>query len=268
MNYKMIALDLDGTLLTAEKTILPETKKALIDIQKKGVKVVLSSGRPVPGMEFIAEQLELHKYGGYILSFNGGQIVDCKTNKVIAETSINVNDAHRVYDLSIIHNTNIITYIDNKVYGEFFDEYVEVETTINKMEFVEVDNLLDAITKPVPKFIMLQDGDYVEKIIPLVAEELEDKFTVTRSEPYFLEVMPKGIDKGSSLEKLAQMEGIKQEEVIACGDSYNDITMVEYAGLGVAMDNAKQEVKDASDYVTLSNEDNGIANVIEKFIKF
>lgn len=266
MDYKIIALDLDGTLLTDKKEILPETKKALINAQKNGVKVVLASGRPLPGMEFVAKELELYKYGGYILSFNGGQIYDCTEKKIIFEKTIPVEDAKQIYDLSIIHNTNILTYLDNKVYAEYYDEWIEIETRINKMKYVETDSLLDAIKNPVPKFIMLGSGDYLEKIEPLVASQLGGKFTVTRSEPFFLEIMPKGIDKGSTLSKLAQLTHIKQEEVIACGDSYNDISMVKYAGLGVAMNNAKQEVKDIADFVTLSNEENGIAKVIEKYI--
>lgn len=266
MNYKIIALDLDGTLLTAKKEILPETKKALINAQKKGVKVVLASGRPLPGMEFIAQELELYKYGGYILSYNGGQIYDCLERKVIFEKSIAVEDAKQIYDLSVLHDTNILTYLDNKIYAEFFDKYIEIETRINKMEYIETPNLLDTITKPVPKFIMLESGDYLEKIEPLIAAELDGKFSVTRSEPFFLEIMPKGIDKGNTLAKLGELIDVKQEEIIVCGDSYNDISMVKFAGLGVAMGNAKKEVIDIADFVTLTNEENGIAHVIEKYI--
>lgn len=266
MNYKIIALDLDGTLLTAKKEILPETKEALVKAQKNGVKVVLASGRPLPGMEFVAKELDLYKYGGYILSYNGGQIYDCGNNEVIFEKSIDVKDTKQIYDLSVMHNTNILTYLDNKIYAEFYDEYIEIEERINRMEYVETDNLLESITKPVPKFIMLENGEYLEKIEPLVAEQLGEKFSVTRSEPFFLEVMPKGIDKGSSLAKLAELTGVKREEIIVCGDSYNDVTMVKFAGLGVAMGNAKQEVKDVASFITFTNEENGIAHVIEKYV--
>lgn len=266
MEYKMIVLDLDGTLLTKDKKISPKTKQALIDIQKKGKKVVLASGRPFPGMEKYSQELQLDVYGGYVLSFNGVQILDCKSGKIISESSIPVEKCQQVYDLSLIHDTNLITYIDNKIYGEMYCKYADIETTINKMEFVEVDDLIAEIKKPVPKFIMLADGEYVEKILPLVTEELQNDFTVVRSEPYFLEILPKNVDKGTSLDRLGKLLNIKKEEIIACGDSYNDLTMIEYAGLGVAMENAREDAKNIADFITLSNENDGIAHVVEKFM--
>ncbi len=267
MNYKLIALDIDGTLLNKEKKILPKTKQALIDAQKKGIKVVLSSGRPVPGMLGLSKELELEKYGGYLISYNGGVVYDLKNDKEIYSKSINPSDFQQIYDLSIIHNTNILTYKNNKVYAEFSDDYIEIECRINNMEFVEVDNLLAEIDVCVPKFIFTESGEYLEKIEPLIKSELSDKFSVTRSEPFFLEVMPEGIHKGSSLSRLAEILSIKQSEVMAFGDSYNDMTMIEYAGMGVAMGNAKPEVIEISDYITLSNDDNGIADAIEKLVK-
>ena len=267
MEKKIIALDLDGTLLTSKKTILPKTKEALIDAQKRGMKVVLSSGRPFPGMDFIASELELDKYEGYILAFNGGEIVDYKTKEKVFSKSIEPKDFQEIYDLSIIHDTNILTYKDGKVYAEFFDEWVEVETRINKMEYVETDDLLSEITGPVPKFIMLGHGEYLEKIEPLICEQLEGRFSVTRSEPFFLEIMPLGVDKGASLKRLADHLGLGAQNVVACGDSYNDMTMVSYAGLGVAMGNAKEPVKEIANYITATNEDDGIVEVLDKFCK-
>lgn len=267
MNYKIIALDLDGTLLTKDKRILPETKAALIDAQKNGIKVVLSSGRPIPGMVDISKELLLKEYGGYIISYNGGIIYDAKAEKIIYSASIEPSDFQKIYDLSIIHNTNLLTYKNNKVYAEFFDEYIEIECRINKMEFIETPDLLAEIDVPVPKFIMTESGEYLEKIEPLIKEELSENFSVSRSEPFFLEIMPKGIDKGNAIKKLCEILSISKDDVVAFGDSYNDITMIEYAGTGVAMENAKEEVKKIADFITLSNEENGIADFLNNHKK-
>ena len=91
-------------------------------------------------------------------------------------------------------------------------------------------------------------------------------FSIYRSEPYFLEIMPKGIDKAQSLERLLETIGLGREQMIACGDGYNDLTMIRYAGLGVAMENAILPLKNVADYITLSNNDDGIAHVVEKFM--
>lgn len=118
----------------------------------------------------------------------------------------------------------------------------------------------------VPKFLMLDDGDYLVTVEPRVKAAMGKNFSVYRSEPFFLEVMPKGIDKAQSLARLLERLGMKKEEMIACGDGYNDLSMIRYAGLGVAMENAVLPVRNAADYITASNNDDGVGLVVEKFM--
>ena len=118
----------------------------------------------------------------------------------------------------------------------------------------------------VPKFIMLDDGDYLATVEGKVKAALGKNFSVYRSEPFFLEILPKGIDKAQSLDQLLHALGMDREEMIACGDGYNDLSMIQFAGLGVAMANAVLPVRNAADYVTLSNNDDGVAQVVEKFL--
>jgi hypothetical protein len=119
---------------------------------------------------------------------------------------------------------------------------------------------------PVVKYLMLEEGDYLAMVEPRVKAALGRDYSVYRSEPYFLEILPKGIDKAASLERLLTHLNMSREEMIACGDGYNDLSMIEYAGLGVAMENAVLPVRKAADYVTASNNDDGIALVVEKFM--
>ena len=134
------------------------------------------------------------------------------------------------------------------------------------MDIREVDHMEEYVKFPVPKFLMLEDWDYLGLVEPKVKAALGKNFSVYRSEPFFLESLPKGIDKAQSLERLLEILGLKREEMIACGDGYNDLSMIQFAGLGVAMENGVLPVRQAADFVTRSNNDDGVAYVVEKFM--
>ena len=136
--------------------------------------------------------------------------------------------------------------------------YAKLEARINGMELVQVDDIEAAITYPVPKYLMMEDGDYLAMVEPRVKAAMGKNFSVYRSEPFFLEVLPRGIDKAQSLERLLSHIGLSREQMIACGDGYNDLTMIQYAGLGVAMENAVLPVRKAADFITYSNNDDGV----------
>ena len=113
---------------------------------------------------------------------------------------------------------------------------------------------------------MMDDGDYLAMVEPRVKAAMGKNFSIYRSEPFFLEILPRGIDKAQSLARLLEILGLDKERMIACGDGYNDLTMIKFAGLGVAMENAVLPVRKAADYITMSNNDDGIAHVVEKFM--
>lgn len=267
MNYRMIVLDLDGTLTNRNKEITPKTKEALFEFKRQGGVIVLASGRPTYGIMPLARELELHKTGGYVLSFNGGRIIDCSTGQTVFAKELPVESNEIIIRLSKEHGVNILTYEDDLIITpDASDEYVKKEAAINKLEVKEIKDIESYVKFPVVKFLMLEEGDILQNVEPKVKAFLGRDYSVYRSEPFFLEVLPKGIDKAASLERLLARLGMSREEMIACGDGYNDLSMIEYAGLGVAMENAVLPVKKAADYVTLSNNDDGIAHVVEKFM--
>ncbi len=267
MKYKMLVLDLDGTLTNSKKEISYNTKEALMELQKKGVKIVLASGRPTWGIEPLAKELELEEHGGFILSFNGGRVIDCKENKIIFEQVIRKERVADVFDLAKKHHVNILTHKDNVILAsDETDPYAQIEGKINKMPVVEVDNLKEYIDFPIIKCIMLGDGDYLQQVEESVKNALGEQFSVYRSEPFFLEIMSEGIDKAQSLDRLLQYVGMEKSDMVACGDGYNDISMVQFAGLGVAMKNGNEEIRALADYVTeKSNDEDGIVEVIQRF---
>jgi len=268
MDYKMIVLDLDGTLTNREKKISPRNREALMEAQKRGKIVVLASGRPTQGVAPLAKELELGKYGSYILSFNGGLITNSSTGQAVVSALLPLSVNRRVVELAEEHRVNILTYEgDSIITSKKEDPYVELEAGINHMNVREIRNMGEYVEHlQVPKFLMVDDGGYLSTVEPKVKAALGRDFSVYRSEPFFLEILPKGIDKAQRLEVLLGILGISREEMIACGDGYNDLTMIKYAGLGVAMENAVFPVRKAADYITASNNEDGVALVVEKFL--
>lgn len=267
MSYQIIVLDLDGTLTNRDKKITPRTKEALMKAQDQGKTVVLASGRPTAGVMPLAKELELSYYGGYILSFNGGMIRNCQTGEVMFSRTLPEESNKRVIELAEEYQVDILTYENNQIItNNIQSEFVQLEAKINSMRIRQVEDMKKHVTYPVVKFLMMEDGGYLATVEPRVKAALGRDFSVYRSEPFFLEILPKGIDKAQSLERLLERIGLKKEEMIACGDGYNDLTMIQYAGMGVAMENAVLPVKKAADYITLSNNDDGVAHVVEKFM--
>lgn len=267
--YEIIVLDLDGTLTNRDKVITPKTKDALMELQRRGKKIVLASGRPTVGVMPLARELELEKYGSYILSFNGGMITNCATGEVLFSRLLPLESNAKIIDLAEDERVGILTYSEDGriLYTNQSDSpYAILEQKINRMEIRQVDDMKSCINYQVPKFLMIDDGDFLAMVEPRVKAAMGRNFSVYRSEPFFLEILPRGIDKAASLERLLETIGLKKEQMIACGDGYNDLTMIKYAGLGVAMENAVLPVRKAADYITYSNNDDGVAHVVEKFM--
>ncbi|MCI8837351.1 MAG: HAD family phosphatase [Hungatella sp.] len=270
MDYKIIVLDLDGTLTNRDKVITPRTREALMRAQDMGKIVVLASGRPTPGVMPLAEELRLSEHGGYILSFNGGMIVSCSTGKVVFDCQLPPEVNSQVIDLAREHRVDIMTYEGDRIIASDASyKYIALESRVCHMDVKEIrepEDMKAYVTFPVPKFILTDDGDYLVTVEPRVKAALGKNYSVYRSDSYYLEVLPRGIDKAKSLERFLEVTGYRREEMIACGDGYNDLSMIKYAGLGVAMENGVLPVRQAADYITLSNNDDGVAHVVEKFM--
>ncbi len=267
MSYKLIALDLDGTLTNSQKIITRPTKEALLDIQKQVFKLVLASGRPTPGMAGLADDLCLDRYGSYVLSYNGAKITDWRSKEVIFQKTLPLSVIPDLYKYAVEGGVGIISYEnDNVVAGTPIDDYMMIESRINKLDIKYVENFPEYMNFRTNKCLMTGEHSVLQKVEERLKKKFKSLLSIYFSEPYFLEIMPQNVDKAQSLLTLLNTIGLTSEEMICCGDGFNDISMIEIAGLGVAMENAQEVVKAAADYITRSNDEDGILHVIQKFI--
>lgn len=268
MKRKILALDLDGTLTNSRKEITVGTKQAIREIQKQGHLVVLASGRPTPGAQAVADQLKLDQYGGYLLSYNGARVMDCKTGELLYQATMPQEVVPQIFAMAEELGIGMMTYQnDGIIAGSKVDEYMELEAGINGLEIRSYADPAAQLQHPVNKCLGTAAPEIAAGIEQKYADTFGQKINVGRSEPFFIELTPMEVDKALSLERLRQLLGYEREDIIAVGDGFNDRSMIQYAGMGVAMANAQEVVKEVADYVTEKNNDeDGIVEVIEKFI--
>lgn len=264
--YQYLALDMDGTLLTSSKIVTSNTQKALVEIQKRGVKLILCTGRPTYGVMPTAQLLEMDKYEGMIITYNGGMIIDCKTLDVLSSHLVSPELFPYFYKLAHDNALTIMSYKDDCIISENSDDpYVRYVATNNKMPSVTVRNFLDVINFPVPKCLIVGDPSRIAALETEMSTHLQGQANAFRSEPFLLELVPANVDKGQALLHLTEMLNIRPDELVACGDGFNDVSMLMPAGLKVAMANAQPPVKAIADYIAPSNDNEGIVDVIQKF---
>ncbi|MGN1267171.1 MAG: Cof-type HAD-IIB family hydrolase [Dorea sp.] len=269
MDYQLLALDLDGTLTNSKKEITKPTFDALIDIQKAGKKVVLASGRPINGVIPLAKKLHLDEYGSYILSFNGGRITDCRTWEPIYNAFLPANVVKPVFDIAKKYTgIDILSYTATEILsGLEVNQYTELEANINKIPIIRLDDFASQVTEPGNKLLITGDPKVIELVQAELIEYFGSSLSIYCSDPFFLEIVPPGVNKASSILKLLDILSLTPAQVIGCGDGYNDIAMIRTAGLGVAMANAQPAVKESADYITKSNDEDGVLHVIDTFMK-
>lgn len=266
MKYRLLGLDIDGTIRKRDNSISERVKKAILKIQAAGVKIAILSGRPIYGMRETAKDLCLDQYGGFMMGHNGAVIVDCASGNVIKREILPMGLIGDIYRFAKEYGCNMLTYDENyMVTDDVRNQIIVHEAFVNGMTLKETIDFHEYNSKPVIKCMVVGDPNSLILMEKLRKERFGSEVECFRSEPYYLEFVPKGIHKGSTFAVLADRLGIEREETAACGDGYNDLSMIQYAGLGVAMGNAQNDVKRDADYVTKSCEEDGVADMIEKF---
>lgn len=269
MTYKILALDLDGTLFNTEKIVSDANKAALQAAREKGVKVVITTGRPLAAIGNLLEELDLIHGDDYSITFNGG-LVQKNTGQVLDKSSLTFEEVAYVHEKlkSIGLPTDILSE------GTVFSipspdgrksQYRQANPLLN---FVELGSLED-LSKDIiyNKIVTVTDADFIDQQLAKLPENTFEAFEYFKSRDIIFEVMPKGVHKAFGLQLLGKHLGFEAKDVMAMGDEANDFTMLAWAGLGVAMANAVDEAKQIADAVTsLSNDQSGVAEAVQKYI--
>ena len=265
MKYKLIAMDLDGTLNNDQKIITEKTRAALMKAQEMGIRLALASARPSPGLFRERDALRLQDHGGILMSYNGGRIVNAADNRVLFETAMDMEETREV--LRELEKLPVTPILDDGVQFYVTDKgayKVDYECANNRMECTEVENLADFLNFAPIKILMSVLPEEIKQVQAQIAAFLPESLTVVQTAAFYLEVIPRTINKGQGIRDICRTIGISEAEVVSFGDAENDIPMLRTAGVGIAMGNAKDDVKAAADMVTLSNNDDGIAYALQK----
>ncbi len=267
-DIRVLALDLDGTLTNHEKKITPRTMAALKAAMAQGVAIVLASGRPTVGIAPVAHELDLYNQGGYLLAYNGATVLDCKSGDVLYQNKLPAEFIPEIYDFAKAQGVAVISYNDDGVICETPDDpWALKECEINKIPMIKVDDIVTYIDYPISKMLLTLDPALMPAVEPAMQAQFAGRLDAYRSCAFFVEAVPLGVAKDASLAVLLKQLGLTQDNLMACGDGMNDRSMIAYAGVGVAMQNAEEAVKAAADYITTADNDHdGVAEAIERFI--
>ena len=267
--YKIIVSDLDETLLNSSKSVSEQDKAAIRAVREMGVRFVPASGRGYRSMDKTLKELGLYgRAGEYVVSFNGGAITENRGNRLLHFQGIPFSTAEELYRRGFGYDVCIHVYTIDTVYVYNFTQS-EKAFLRGRMEVVEVqDRNLDFLRGQdiVKCLYMNTDHAYLEQIARDLSGITGD-MDVSYSSNRYLEFNQKGVNKGSGLRKLAELLGVDMKDTIAIGDNYNDLTMIQAAGLGVGVGNTVEELKPLCDYVTAADCDHSaVAEVLHKFV--
>lgn len=227
----------------------------------------MASGRPVDGLKRYLNELSLIDDNEFVLSYNGCLVQKTKGEEIICEVGLTGKDLHYTYELSKKLGVNIHAFSPTRgLITPKVSKYTEVEANINDIDINICDFNAIKEEEHIVKIMFIDEPEIIEKVIEAVPNELYERYNVVRSTPYFLEIINKESGKGVGLKALADYLDVPHKEIIAVGDAGNDLDMIEFAGLGVAMGNASEDVKEIANYITSKNTEDGVAEVVEKFI--
>ena len=266
---KLLVLDIDGTLVNSQKEVTPGVLAALTRWRAAGNQIAIATGRPTAGVGAVAKTARMQEEGGYILSYNGACITDAASGQRVSGKFLPADLPGKLAQYAAAHpEVGLISYEGDTVLSlKEPDEYIVLEAvTINKMKLCTVPDFVEYLNFPVHKCLLTAPPEVATEHLSALQTAFGDRVSIYRSEPFFIEVTPENVDKATSLAEFIPRLGITREDVICVGDGYNDVSMIRWAGLGVAMANARQPVKEAADRVTLSCDEDGVAALIDELL--
>lgn len=261
--YKLIAIDIDDTLLNEHNQVTEKTKQALKAAQDAGVTITLATGRMFASAQQIAKQIELNVP---IITYQGSLVKTLVDEKVLYQRDVPKEAALQLLEYAKEHQLHLQLYVNDTLYGIEDNERIKAYSRNSNIPYKIEADFNRLINEPNHKMLIIDEPEILDSHIPILQEKLGHVLHITKSKPNFLEFMHKEGTKGEALKHLAQYFNCDLSETIAIGDAWNDREMIQVAGLGIAMGNAVEPLKALADYITLSHNEDGVAYAINKFI--
>ncbi|MBR6770059.1 MAG: HAD family phosphatase [Lachnospiraceae bacterium] len=262
---KIFFTDLDGTLLTTDKQVSPATWTVLEQWTAKGNLLALSSGRATDSIRDVQRALNLYFPGMYLIGYNGGEIYDCDRQKVVSRISLTMEETAAVMETAHRMGIHCHTYTDTHIITPAINEQLRYYQHVIITPVICCENVLEALDQPPCKCIAIElyDKQMLENFRLTLQSEMGDKLSLLYSNDKYLEIFPVASGKGAALQTLSALLNIPIKNTLAAGDEINDISMLQAAGLGIAMKNARDCVKEAADRVTeTDNDEDGLVNIL------
>ena len=266
---KLIVTDLDGTLLNSKKEVSKANREALQYAKQKGVKIVLCTGRPYFAMKQFVHELGLDEADDYIVTFNGGMVQKASDGTVLVSNTLTTEDVWQWYQHTQDLNLPINVIDSERLYEPtvyptdypslYLQNVTGVPSVVKDYQTFEPDHTFN-------KFVVVTEEAHLDAQLPKIDADFKSNYSVFKSRSFFLEIMKKGVTKGAALAQLGELLGIEPAEMMTMGDQENDLSMIELAGIGVAMGNATDQVKQVAQYVSVTNDQDGVAQAIYHFI--
>lgn len=262
MKTKLIAFDLDGTLLNQEHQLAAKTIEAVKKVREKGIITLVATGRmfisALPHIEKLAVKSP-------VITYNGALVMDPQKKEIIYHQPIPLAVARQITEMVEENNYHLNIYLDDKLYVKELNKFSDDYEKISGIKSEPVGNLVDFIDQdPTKMLIVEEDEQKQQEINKFLIDNFADQIEISASFNSFIEMTKKGISKDVPLQKIAADFGIKQEEVMAFGDGLNDLKMIEWAGRGVAMANANPMLQEAADDIAPNHDKLGIARYLKK----
>ncbi len=263
MEYKLIAIDMDGTMLNSNHEVSRKNVEVVKKAIDKGVNVVISTGRSSVALKKYVEEFD---FKTPFIVYNGAGLKYLDTKEYLSRTDLDFEIAKKVCERGVELGTTVLAWADDELYVKGAKEVAKFYSFHSGTEFIEIEDFDALKCKGIHKVMFSDNPENIRKLYDIFVEDGYNLSNFNVSIPKILEFYDKSASKGDTVLKYADSLGIKQEEIICIGDGMNDISMVEMAGLGVAMGNACEELKAVADFVSKTNDEDGVAFAIEKFV--
>ncbi|VFP78459.1 Sugar phosphatase YidA [Candidatus Erwinia haradaeae] len=269
MAIRLIAIDIDGTLLNQKREITLRVQQAVRTVNQRGVAIILATGRPFIGIQRYLKELELNRDDQYCITNNGALVQNVVNGESLLEVLLTFDDYLYCEYLSRVLNVHFQAFSKKEMFTSNKDisKYTVREAWMTgiPLRYCDVSDMDSNLM--FPKLMMIDSSECLDSAVASLPIEVFKQFNIMKSAPCYLEILNKRVNKGFSLSFLAKKMGLNRKEVMAIGDQENDLAMLEYAGTSVAMGNSIDVVKEAAKFVTNSNQEDGVARAIEEFLE-